>query len=96
MRRGLQGVRKSRAIYGLSLKVSEMRLELVLGQAHLASQNFVEADATFQNLAEVIVHYVFLWWPCFCNILLTLHYFRRVLREYFLTELVVGGRIVRK
>ncbi|CAM6087406.1 unnamed protein product [Calypogeia fissa] len=52
VRRGLQAVQKSRAMYGLSLRVSELRLLLTLGQTHLASQNFTEADATFQNVAE--------------------------------------------
>lgn len=54
VRRGLQAISMSRAMYGLSLMVAEMRLQLTLGQAHLANQHYTEADATFQYVAEVL------------------------------------------
>ncbi|KAG6542180.1 hypothetical protein Mapa_016412 [Marchantia paleacea] len=54
VRRGLHAVCRSRMKYGLSLVIAEAKFQITLGQTHLATQDFSEAERAFHHVAEEV------------------------------------------
>ena len=53
--RGREAISHFRNAYGFSLKLAELRLQLILANAHLALENHDESAKIFNIIAEVVL-----------------------------------------